>query len=99
MAYDKAGNLVRSIDKTRHKEYTYTYRDNAVIRLRECNVPVIDDGKATSRIPVNTIYYTYDSSGQLSKKEYTSTDLTAEYTSDESTSTVTHTRNGMRYGK
>ena len=93
-AYDKAGNLVRSIDKTGLKEYTYTYRDNAVIKLRECNVPVDDDGRITSRIPVNTIYYTYGNDGQLSKKEYTSTDLTAEYVSGENTSSVTHTRQG-----
>ncbi len=93
-AYDKAGNLVRSVDKTALKEYTYTYRDGAVTNTREYDITLDSTGFVSSRTLVNAVCYTYNDDGQLVKKSYGSSGLKSEYTSTDNTSAVTHSING-----
>ena len=68
--YDGEGNIVRSIDIFGKKEYNYIYDAGKLIRAIECNITL--SGEAiTSRSTVCTIYYSYDSEGQLAKKTIT----------------------------
>ncbi|MBR5460710.1 MAG: hypothetical protein IKV53_07540 [Clostridia bacterium] len=89
--YDKSGNLVRSIDKTANKDYTYSYQDGNLARITECDIILTNDGEVISRVPVNTICYVYGNDGSLEKKVYSKAKLTAEYSSTDNTSTVVHT--------
>ena len=65
--YDGAGNLVRSLDILAKKEYTYTYEGGVIVAATESDV-VLNGEIVTAKTVVNTIRYTYDADGQLTKK-------------------------------
>ena len=71
--YDGQGNIVRSIDKLALKEYNYYYEDGRIIRATECDIVMSDAEIVTSKTVVNSIRYTYDSNGNLTKKIITPT--------------------------
>ena len=65
--YDNLGNLVKTIDNLREKEYTYIYEDGVVIRAAENDITL--SGKLiTSRTPVSLISYAYDTDKRLIQK-------------------------------
>ncbi len=90
-AYNKSGELVRSIDKTALREYTYSYRDGTLVKICECKIITLDTtGEVSAREPVNIIACEYGQDGELSKKVYSVIGMSAEYTSGENTSIVKH---------
>ena len=90
-AYNKSGELVRSIDKTALREYTYSYREGTLVKICECEIITLDTtGEVSAREPVNIIACEYGRDGELSKKVYSVIGMSAEYTSGENTSIVKH---------
>ena len=65
--YDGAGNLVCSLDILAKKEYNYTYEEGQITLANECDV-TLNGEIVTGKTLVNSIRYTYDSNGQLTKK-------------------------------
>ena len=65
--YDGKGNIVRSIDITRNREYTYTYEDGKLMRAAEFDITV-SNGIVTGKTLVNSVLYSYDSEGKLTRK-------------------------------
>ena len=65
--YDGKGNIVRSIDITRNREYTYTYEDEKLMRAAEFDITV-SNGIVTGKTLVNSVLYSYDSEGKLTRK-------------------------------
>ncbi len=67
--YDGAGNIVRSIDMIAEKEYNYTYESGRIVRATESDI-TISGYIVTSKTIVNSILYTYDNEGRLTRKGY-----------------------------
>ena len=65
--YDGQGNIVRSIDISAKTEYTYTYEDGKILRAAESLIE-LNGEIVTGKTLVNSILYTYDSEGKLTKK-------------------------------
>lgn len=65
--YDGEGNIVRSIDIVRKKEYNYYYEEGRIIRATELDIELTGD-IVTEKSIVYTINYAYDSFGLVSKK-------------------------------
>ena len=65
--YDNLGNLVKSIDKLREKEYTYVYEDGVVVRAAENDITLSGE-LITSRVTVSLISYVYDADKRLIQK-------------------------------
>ena len=76
--YDSQGNIVRSIDFSANKEYTYTYEDGRIIRAAESDITVNASEIITSKVLVNAILYTYDKDGTLTKKRIIPADGTTQ---------------------
>ena len=68
--YDGQGNIVRSLDITANKEYTYTYEDGKIVRAAECDITLSGE-IVTAKHLVNSIVYSYDADGKLTKKRIT----------------------------
>ena len=66
--YDSAGNIVRSIDITREKEYNYTYESGRIIRSAEYDITLDEILNVISKNVVAAIDYVYNEKGMLSKK-------------------------------
>ena len=66
--YDSAGNIVRSIDITRKKEYDYTYESGRITRSAEYDITLNEILNVISKNVVATIDYVYNEKGMLSKK-------------------------------
>ena len=66
--YDSAGNIVRSIDILRQKEYNYTYESGRIIRSAEYNITLDEILNVISKNVVAAIDYVYNEKGMLSKK-------------------------------
>ena len=66
-AYGDKGNIVRSIDLLGQKEYNYEYENGNIIRSVEYNIQPCDE-IVTAKTPVNTVRYTYNTAGKLTKK-------------------------------
>jgi len=66
--YDGQGNIVRSIDMTVRKEYTYSYEEGRLTRSTECDITVGENEIITGKTLVNTIFYVYDGEGTLIRK-------------------------------
>lgn len=71
--YDGQGNIVRSIDILQKKEYTYTYDNGRIVRSTECDITLSNE-IVTEKILINSISYTYDNDGKLTKKRIISAD-------------------------
>ena len=67
-SYDGEGNIVRSIDIKAKKEYNYYYEGSLLIRTVESNITLDLNLVVISKTVVNTIVYSYNSSGELIKK-------------------------------
>lgn len=65
--YGYSGNLVKSIDKLREKEYTYVYEDGVVVRAAENDITLSGE-LITSRVTVSLISYVYDADKRLVQK-------------------------------
>ena len=65
--YDGQGNIVRSIDILGEKEYNYTYEEGRIARATESAI-VLDGELVAAKILVNTVRYSYDSEGKLTRK-------------------------------
>ena len=65
--YDGSGNIVRSVDITGKREYNYEYEGGRIVRATEAEVG-FTDGIVTSKVIVNTIKYSYDAEGKMTKK-------------------------------
>ena len=66
--YDGKGNIVRSIDILQKKEYNYIYEKGRIVRSAEYTI-ALDSGEiVTQKNLENSIYYSYDSEGKLTKK-------------------------------
>lgn len=65
--YDGQGNIVRSIDILQKKEYTYTYDNGRIIRSAECDITLSGE-VITDKVLVNSIIYSYNKDGNLTKK-------------------------------
>ena len=65
--YDGQGNIVRSIDFLAKLEYNYSYENGRIIRAAE-SVITLNGEIVTGKTLVNSILYTYDSEGKLTKK-------------------------------
>lgn len=66
--YDSAGNIVRSIDITREKEYNYTYESGRITRSAEYDITLDEILNVISKNVVTAIDYVYNEKGMLSKK-------------------------------
>ena len=66
--YDGQGNIVRSIDVTARKEYTYTYENGKITRAAESDITIGSNEVITSRTLVQSILYVYDKDDKLVKK-------------------------------
>ena len=55
---------------TANKEYTYTYEDGKIVRAAECDITLSGE-IVTAKHLVNSIVYSYDSDGKLTKKRIT----------------------------
>ena len=66
--YDGQGNIVRSIDMTARKEYTYTYESSNLTRAAEYHITVGADEIITAKNLVNSIIYVYDAEGNMTRK-------------------------------
>ena len=66
--YDSAGNIVRSIDITRRKEYNYTYESGRITRSAEYDITLDEILNVISKNVVAAIDYVYNEKGMLSKK-------------------------------
>ena len=58
------------LDMTANKEYTYTYEDGKIVRAAECDITLSGE-IVTAKHLVNSIVYSYDSDGKLTKKRIT----------------------------
>ena len=65
--YDSNGTLVRSIDFSSKKEYTYRYESGRLTETAESDIEVTGD-RVLSRTPLHKVAYTYDGDGNLTKK-------------------------------
>ena len=65
--YDASGNIVRSIDISAKKEYSYTYTDGNLSRAIEYDITLNESNIVTAKTPVNSVLYLY-SDGVLAKK-------------------------------
>ena len=65
--YDGKGNIVRSIDITRNREYTYTYEDGKLMRAAEFDITV-SNGIVKGKTLVNSVLYSYGSEDKLTRK-------------------------------
>ena len=70
--YDGQGNIVRSIDVCKLKEYIYEYEDDKLIKTTECNIEIANS-HITSRVVANVINYFYNKYGNITKKIITPT--------------------------
>ncbi|MFR1517684.1 MAG: RHS repeat-associated core domain-containing protein [Clostridia bacterium] len=66
--YDGQGNIVRSIDILQKKEYTYSYEDGRIIRATESAIKLDANESVIGKTLLNSILYTYDYEGKLTKK-------------------------------
>ena len=66
--YDGQGNIVSSIDMKSEKEYNYIYEDGKVVRATEYDIVLNEDEFIIGKTVVNTVMYTYDSEGKLTRK-------------------------------
>ncbi len=66
--YDDEGNIVRSIDMTAKREYTYAYEEGRLSRAAEYAITVCEGEVIAARSLINSIQYTYDADGDLKKK-------------------------------
>ena len=65
--YNGEGNIVRSIDITAKKEYTYIYEEGKLVRATEADITLSDE-IITAKTVVHTIRYYYDGEGNLTRK-------------------------------
>ena len=72
-SYDRAGNIVRSVDILALKEYNYEYDGGVIVRATESAITLSGE-IVTSKSLINSIRYTYDSEGELVKKTVTPSD-------------------------
>ena len=56
--YDGDGNIIRSIDITSEKEYTYIYEDGRILCATEYDIALTGE-LITGRTLVNRVQYTY----------------------------------------
>ena len=90
--YDRAGNLVRSIDLFALKEYNYYYSMGNVCRATESDITIDENDMVVGRKLINTIFYTYDTKKQLVKKRMLGadgSDFTHYYTNSQNETPVT----------
>ena len=66
--YDGQGNIVRSLDMLARKEYTYSYEDGRITRAAECDITLGANEIVAAKTLVNTIFYTYDGEGTMTRK-------------------------------
>ena len=66
--YDGQGNIVRSIDMKSEKEYNYIYEDGKVVRATEYDIVLNEEEFIIGKTVVNTVMYTYDFEGKLTRK-------------------------------
>ncbi len=71
--YDRAGNIVRSIDTHAQKEYNYVYENGMLTSAREYDIALQND-LVTSKTVVSIINYFYNKIGQVIKKTITVSD-------------------------
>ncbi len=78
--YDSDGKVVRVIDIKNHLEYNYYYRKGSTIsRITESEVVLDENEIVTSKTPICTICYRYNSSGTLTGKRIEQGDFSQEY--------------------
>ena len=77
--YDGQGNIVRSLDISAQKEYSYEYEQGNIVRAAECQV-TLTDGIVTAKTLLNTVRYEYDAEGKLTKKVVLPANGTAQTT-------------------
>lgn len=68
--YDAKGNIVRSIDISGKKGYTYEYEDDKIIRATEMDITLSGE-IVTDRKVSHTVRYYYDNDGKMTKKVMT----------------------------
>ncbi len=73
-AYDKDGNIVRSIDILSLKEYNYNYENGALVRSAEFDIVLDSNEFVISKTAVLSIAYNYNSDGQLVYKKISPVD-------------------------
>lgn len=78
--YDNNGNLVRSIDITKKKEYNYIYENDKIVRAVEYDITLDSENNITAKVVVNTIKYVYDEQDRVVKKTVISGENTVVYT-------------------
>ena len=66
-AYDRQGNLARSIDNMQSVEYTYTYENGRLTRATQSALEQ-DAGEIVAKRFVSSALYFYDKNGSLKKK-------------------------------
>lgn len=67
--YDSDGQVVRVIDICNQREYNYYYRKGSTIsRITESEVVLDENEIVTSKTPICTIYYRYNSADVLTSK-------------------------------
>ncbi|MBQ8683632.1 MAG: hypothetical protein IJ518_03830 [Clostridia bacterium] len=93
--YDNDGNLVRSIDITGLKEYTYMYENGVLRSTTECTVELGDYENVTKRTFVNAIRYRYDKEGNLTRQDVSATGQTVCYEYPEGGQPVSHRYIGL----
>ena len=67
--YDSGGQVVRVIDICNQREYNYYYRKGSTVsRITESEVVLDENEIVTSKTPICTIYYRYNSADVLTSK-------------------------------
>lgn len=78
--YDSGGQVVRVIDICNQREYNYYYRKGSTVsRITESEVVLDENEIVTSKTPICTIYYRYNSADVLTSKRIEQGDFVQEY--------------------